>query len=76
MLLHSLPMNLPLWVWAIVAIVGLVRLASHGRIEILSLTAMFGAQITFMLFARPFLLKRMGVTAPLPQALRVSADFE
>lgn len=32
--------------------------------------------VTFMLFARPLLLKSMGVAAPLPQALRVSADFD
>ena len=32
--------------------------------------------VTFMLFARPFLLRRMGVADPLPQALRATADFD
>lgn len=32
--------------------------------------------VTFLLFARPFLLRLMGVPAPLPQAIRVTADFD
>lgn len=32
--------------------------------------------VTFMLFARPFLLRRMGISDPSPQAIRATANFD